>query len=143
MDDSEIIGSGNSYSNYLNEYDLNHDRAEGTPLAIDGNVLRSPILGSSYRVPDIPKKYIEPTILDTSLPYIPVYAYLRTHDLKPIVRPPTPPILSELRWKCHFRDDTTESYGSFKTSPSTARTSKGRSSVTIKLCENQRNLKTE
>lgn len=35
-----------------------------------GKDLGSSILGRSYRAPDIPRQYIEPTVLDTSLPYV-------------------------------------------------------------------------
>ncbi|XP_057336945.1 uncharacterized protein LOC130675345 isoform X2 [Microplitis mediator] len=37
------------------------------------------------------KSYIDRPVMDTSLPYIPVYTHLITFDLEPIERPPTPP----------------------------------------------------
>ncbi|KAF3419813.1 hypothetical protein E2986_08507 [Frieseomelitta varia] len=123
MESTEVVEQNDS-SNDANESDLNSVRSEVSSASIYGKGLEPPILGSSYRAPDILKKYIEPIVLDTSLPYvsmsssitlyglrlgggliqisgrIPIYTHLKTHDLKPIERPLTPPILSELRSKC-------------------------------------------
>ncbi|KAK9301180.1 hypothetical protein QLX08_006395 [Tetragonisca angustula] len=123
MESTDVVEQNDS-SNDVNESDLNRVRSEVSSASIYGNGLEPPILGSSYRAPDIPKKYIEPIVLDTSLPYIPIYTHLKTHDLKPIERPLTPPILSELRSKCqNFRNDA-ESCKSSRASLSTGTTSK-------------------
>ncbi|XP_017793189.1 PREDICTED: WD repeat-containing protein on Y chromosome-like [Habropoda laboriosa] len=99
MENTETIDKNDQWSNDPNVSDLNDTRNEVSSALIYGNGLKPPILGSSYRVPDIPTKYIEPTVLDTSLPYIPVYTHLKMYDLKPIKRTSTPPLLSELRLK--------------------------------------------
>ncbi|XP_034944019.1 uncharacterized protein [Chelonus insularis] len=56
-------------------------------------------------------------VLDSSLPYIPVYTHLITYNLAPIERPPTPPVIrmirSELRSESPFRS-TPESNKSSK-----------------------------
>ncbi|XP_034183420.2 WD repeat-containing protein on Y chromosome [Osmia lignaria lignaria] len=117
-------------NNLRDESSLNDTENEISSASIYGKGLGSSILGRSYRAPDIPKRYIEPTVLDTSLPYIPVYTHLKIHDLKPIERPTTPPIISELRLKGSDDYMVPESQGSSKASPSTGRTSKKRSSLT-------------
>ncbi|XP_044575488.1 uncharacterized protein LOC123259212 [Cotesia glomerata] len=58
-------------------------------------------------------KYINRPVMDTSLPYIPVYTHLVTYDLTPIERPPTPPVIKILR--AQLRNDTPESRASSKT----------------------------
>ncbi|XP_054004109.1 WD repeat-containing protein on Y chromosome-like isoform X2 [Hylaeus anthracinus] len=112
------------------------DSSDNETTFIYGKSLRPPILGSFYRVPDISKKYIEPTILDTSLSYIPVYEHLKMYDLKPVERPNTPPTLSELRSKV-LEDN--ESCLSSK-APLTGRTSIQRSSITMKSQDSERVL---
>ncbi|XP_078048067.1 uncharacterized protein LOC144475735 [Augochlora pura] len=67
--------------------------------------IRTPIRNSFLNVFDIPDESIEPVILDTSLPYIPIYTHLRTYNLKPIERPKTPPMLTMLRSKALERKD--------------------------------------
>lgn len=57
-------------SNDLNESNLRDDRNEISPILTFENDSDLSILNSSYQIPDIPKKYIEPIILDTSLPYV-------------------------------------------------------------------------
>ncbi|XP_076748794.1 uncharacterized protein LOC143422206 [Xylocopa sonorina] len=137
MENTRLTDANDSQSNDPeDEADFNNSQNETSSELPHGNGLNPPILGVSYRVPDIPRKYIEPTILDTSLPYIPIYTHLKIHELKPIERPSTPPILIELRSKC-FRNDT-ESRKSSKATPSTGRTSRGRSSVTFKPRESRR-----
>ncbi|XP_043523540.1 WD repeat-containing protein on Y chromosome [Frieseomelitta varia] len=121
MESTEVVEQNDS-SNDANESDLNSVRSEVSSASIYGKGLEPPILGSSYRAPDILKKYIEPIVLDTSLPYIPIYTHLKTHDLKPIERPLTPPILSELRSKCQ---NDAESCKSSRASLSTGTMSKG------------------
>lgn len=71
MESTEVVEENDS-SNDVNESDLNSIRNEVSPALIYGKdlLLEPPILGSSYRAPDIPKKYIEPIVLDTSLPYV-------------------------------------------------------------------------
>ncbi|KAK2581889.1 hypothetical protein KPH14_002349 [Odynerus spinipes] len=86
---------------------------------LQGNKLKAPILSNGYRIPDLPRNRLVPTILDTSLSCIPIYAHLKTYDLKPVERPPTPPILTNLRAK--FREGT-ESNKSSKLSSRTSRT---------------------
>ncbi|CAL7944406.1 unnamed protein product [Xylocopa violacea] len=140
MENTRIIDGNDAQSNDpVVETDFNKDQNETSSELFHGNGLNPPILGVSYRVPDIPRRYIEPTILDTSLPYIPIYTHLKIHELKPIERPSTPPLLSELRLKC-FKNDT-ESCKSSKATPSTGRTSRGRSSVTLKSRESRRSQK--
>ncbi|XP_012236496.2 uncharacterized protein LOC105680272 [Bombus impatiens] len=129
MENAEVIEQNDSWSNDLNDSDLHGIRKEVSSASIYGNGLESPILGSSFRVPDIPKRYIEPIALDTSLPYIPVYMHLKTYDLKSIERPSTPPILTELRLKCQ---NDAESCKSSKALPSSRRSSKERSSISLK-----------
>lgn len=70
MENAEVIEQNDSWSNDLNDSDLHGIRKEVSSASIYGNGLESPILGSSFRVPDIPKRYIEPIALDTSLPYV-------------------------------------------------------------------------
>ncbi|CAK9825592.1 hypothetical protein ANTRET_LOCUS3568 [Anthophora retusa] len=147
MENTETINKNDQWSNDPNVSNLNDARNEVSSSLIYGNVLKPSILGSSYRVPDIPTKYIEPAVLDTSLPYIPVYAHLKIYDLKPVKRIPTPPLLSELRLKYEQinseKGDETESCKSSKASPSTGRTNRGRSFVTLRSQESERNLKVE
>ncbi|XP_074109196.1 uncharacterized protein LOC141533957 [Cotesia typhae] len=52
-------------------------------------------------------KYIDRPLMDTSLPYIPVYTHLVTYDLTPIERPPTPPVIKILR--AQLRNETPRS----------------------------------
>lgn len=91
-----------------NDPNLRDDRNEISPILTFENDSDLSILNSSYQIPDIPKKYIEPIILDTSLPYIPVYIHLKTYDLKPLEKPQTPSILSELRLRCQDDSQSTE-----------------------------------
>lgn len=70
MENTEVMEQNDSWSNDLNDWDLNGIRNEVSSASIYGDGLESPILGSSFRVPDIPKRYIEPIALDTSLPYV-------------------------------------------------------------------------
>ncbi|XP_017763710.1 PREDICTED: uncharacterized protein LOC108553350 [Eufriesea mexicana] len=100
MENTGVIEQNDPWSNDLNESDLNDTPNEISPTLIYENDSELSVLGSSYRVPDILKKHIEPIVLDTSLSYIPVYTHLKTCDLKPIQRPSTPPILAGLRLKC-------------------------------------------
>lgn len=69
MESTEVVEQNDS-SNDVNESDLNSTRNEVSSASIYGKGLEPPILGSSFRAPDIPKKYIEPIVLDTSLPYV-------------------------------------------------------------------------
>ena len=69
MESTDVVEQNDS-SNDVNESNLNRVRSEVSSASIYGNGLEPPILGSSYRAPDIPKKYIEPIVLDTSLPYV-------------------------------------------------------------------------
>ncbi|XP_043252503.1 WD repeat-containing protein on Y chromosome-like [Colletes gigas] len=140
MENIEIIDEVDPLLYEFNESDSTNTENEVSSTFLCGESLKPPILGSSYRVPDIPKKCIEPMILDTSLPYIPVYTHLKIYDLKPVERPNTPPTLSELRLK--ILDDN-ESCLSSKASPLTGRNSKQRSSITAKSRESERVLKTE
>ncbi|XP_023246196.1 WD repeat-containing protein on Y chromosome [Copidosoma floridanum] len=58
--------------------------------------LYSPILGRHFRIPSFYNEL--PVIeLDDTLPYVPVYCHFTIPDIEPVVRPPTPPILKELR----------------------------------------------
>ncbi|XP_020285203.1 WD repeat-containing protein on Y chromosome [Pseudomyrmex gracilis] len=61
-----------------------------------GRKLKSPVLGHHYQLPDLPTNYLPPTILDTSLLHIPVYAHLKVYDLEPVRLPEMPSILSSL-----------------------------------------------
>ncbi|XP_076385078.1 uncharacterized protein LOC105663280 [Megachile rotundata] len=126
-----------------NELGLNGTENEISSALIREMGVGSAILGRFYRAPDVPKRYAEPTILDTSLPYIPIYTHLKMYDLESIERPKTPPILNDLRLKFSYRDDyaVPESCRSSKASPSTGRTSKGRSSLTLKSRDSERSLK--
>ncbi|CAK9805898.1 hypothetical protein ANTPLA_LOCUS4708 [Anthophora plagiata] len=99
MENTETINKNNQWTNDPNVMDLSDAHNEVSSSLIYGNSLEPSILDSSYQVPDIPTKYIEPAVLDTSLPYIPIYAHLKMYDLKPIKRISTPPLLSELRLK--------------------------------------------
>lgn len=69
MKNTVNIKQNDSLSNDLNESNLRDDRNEISPILTFENSDLS-ILNSSYQIPDIPKKYIEPIILDTSLPYV-------------------------------------------------------------------------
>ncbi|XP_076181928.1 uncharacterized protein LOC143154048 [Ptiloglossa arizonensis] len=142
MENTEIIDEEDSRLHDSDESYSNNAGNQVSSTILYGESLKAPILGHSYRVPDIPKKYIEPTILDTSLSYIPVYAHLKTYDLKPVERPSTPCTLTELRLKILCREDR-GSCSSSNASPLTGRTSKQRSSITMKSRENERTLKRE
>lgn len=70
MKNTVNIKQNDSLSNDLNESNLRDDRNEISPILTFENDSDLSILNSSYQIPDIPKKYIEPIILDTSLPYV-------------------------------------------------------------------------
>lgn len=65
-----IKQNDDSLLNDLNESNLRDDRNEISPKLTFENGSDLSILNSSYQIPDISKKYIEPIILDTSLPYV-------------------------------------------------------------------------
>ncbi|KAG7204489.1 hypothetical protein KM043_004919 [Ampulex compressa] len=66
---------------------------------VRGKRLTEPVLGNFYRIPDLPTSYVEPTVLDTSLPHIAIYAHLKVHAPRPVQRPQIPSILTVLRSK--------------------------------------------
>lgn len=70
MKNTVNIEQNDSLSNDLNESNLRDDRNEISPILTFENGSDLSILNSSYQIPDIPKKYIEPIMLDTSLPYV-------------------------------------------------------------------------
>lgn len=70
MKNTVNIEQNDSLSNDLNESNLRDDRSEISPILTFENGSDLSILNSSYQIPDIPKKYIKPIILDTSLPYV-------------------------------------------------------------------------
>lgn len=65
-----IKQNDDSLLNDLNESNLRDDRNEISPKLTFENGSDLSILNSFYQIPDISKKYIEPIILDTSLPYV-------------------------------------------------------------------------
>ncbi|XP_076641537.1 uncharacterized protein LOC143352712 [Halictus rubicundus] len=97
--------SENVQSHDPNELDINSIKNEESSIFSYDKDLRTSIRESFLRVLDIPEDSIEPVVLDTSLPYIPIYAHLRTYDLKPIERPKTPPLLVTLRSKALDREN--------------------------------------
>ncbi|XP_076670296.1 uncharacterized protein LOC143369796 [Andrena cerasifolii] len=126
-------------------YDLNESSLSGTGNKISqtfiyGKSLTTPILGSFVPVSDVPKKYVEPTVLDTSLSHIPTYTHLKMYDLKSVARPKTPPVLLALRSK--FLNGT-ESRLSSKTSLLTEQTSARMNSIPTNWRESEKVLKTE
>ncbi|XP_031846185.1 uncharacterized protein LOC116432874 [Nomia melanderi] len=142
MENTEIICEENLQSKDLNDPDTNISGNEKSSMHSYGRNLEAAIQANFYKIPDIPKKYIEPIILDTSLPYIPLYAHLKTYDLKPVKRPKTPPLLYALRSKTLSKDDT-ESCLSSKTSPLTEGIYTRESSGTPMSKENGKSLKIE
>ncbi|XP_043277009.1 uncharacterized protein [Venturia canescens] len=71
--------------------------SDTSACVIDETINKSPILGRHFKPPDFPKSFDpHPPKFDTSLPYIPVYTHLVTHDLTPIERPQTPPFIKML-----------------------------------------------
>lgn len=62
MEAQGTIDEQNTQLHNLDELDLNNTGNDKS--------LKDPILGSFCPVFDIPKKYCEPTILDTSLPHV-------------------------------------------------------------------------
>ncbi|XP_076303749.1 uncharacterized protein LOC143221947 [Lasioglossum baleicum] len=91
--------SENLQSHDPNELDINNIKNGESSIFSYDRRLRTSITESFLRDLDIPEDSIEPIILDTSLPYIPIYAHLKMYDLKPIERPKTPPLLAILRSK--------------------------------------------
>ncbi|XP_011690199.1 PREDICTED: WD repeat-containing protein on Y chromosome [Wasmannia auropunctata] len=100
-----------------------------------GRQLQSPILGYHCQFPDLPTSCIPPTILDTSLLHIPVYAHLKIYDLKPVRLPEAPSILSALQLQ--FSEGTVLSKSSREMS--TARLSEENGVST--LCNARNNIK--
>lgn len=79
MKNTVNIKQNDSLSNDLNESNLRDgDRKKVSPILTFKNGSDLSILNNSYQIPKkytkytkyIPKKYIEPIILDTSLPYV-------------------------------------------------------------------------
>lgn len=80
MESAEVVEQNDS-SNDANESDSNAIRNELSSASIYGKGLEPPVLGSFYRAPDIPKKYIEPIVLDTSLPYVSMPLSITWHSM--------------------------------------------------------------
>lgn len=71
MKNTVNIKQNDSLSNDLNESNLRDgDRKKVSPTLTFKNGSNLSILSNSYQIPNISKKYIEPIILDTSLPYV-------------------------------------------------------------------------
>lgn len=85
MENTGIIDEKDSRLYDLNESSLNSTGNKISRTFIYGKSLTAPILGSFVPVPDVPKKYVEPTVLDTSLSHVStsllaIYGYTLRRD---------------------------------------------------------------
>ncbi|XP_076376219.1 uncharacterized protein LOC143259148 [Megalopta genalis] len=119
-----------------------HLKNEESSIFLYDKALRTPIRKSFLKAFDIPNESVDPVILDTSLPYIPIYTHLKTYNLKPIERPKTPPMLSMLRSKALDRNDD-ELYSPSEIPPSTEQVSRKGSFSTLMSKEHGKTSKME